>query len=220
MLFQYSCSESKILFHHANLNEWNNQRRTNETFILRGIYLPDNGDLLKATVMYSPHESRYYKANIKNGKFTNTGGGFQVNLQWEHKLSWGEMKTTLGYKKTGNKIKHASKEYNYYVIGMDWCSSYASAGRCVYSGEGGYGEFETDKQTWTLKQDYKVNTFDTGPLEHKLTFGWEIALPRKMCKICWNSGLRQKTVLCNINCPVWQKSRRFIKQSLIVLQNR
>ena len=63
----------------------------------------------------------------------------------EHKLSWGEVKTTLGYKKTGNKIKHASKEYNYYVTGMDWCSSYASAGRCVYSGEGGYGEFETDK---------------------------------------------------------------------------
>ena len=25
------------------------------------------------------------------------------------------MKTKLGYKKTGNKIKHASKEYNYYV---------------------------------------------------------------------------------------------------------
>ena len=88
------------------------------------------------------------------------------------------MKTKLGYKKTGNKIKHASKEYNYYVTGMDWCSSYASAGRCVYSGEGGYGEFETDKQTWTLKQDYKVNTFDTGPLEHKLTFGWEADFAR------------------------------------------
>lgn len=80
ILFQYSRSESKIPFHHANLDEWNNQRRTNETFILRGVYLPDNGDLLKATVMYSPHESRYYKANIKNGKFTNTGGGIQVNL--------------------------------------------------------------------------------------------------------------------------------------------
>lgn len=30
-----------------------------------------------------------------------------------------------------------------------------------------------DKQAWILKQDYKVNAFDTGPLEHKLTFGWE-----------------------------------------------
>lgn len=56
-------------------------------------------------MMYSPYESCYYKVNIKNGKFTNTGGGFQINLQWEHKLSWGgEMKTTLGYKKTGNKL--------------------------------------------------------------------------------------------------------------------
>lgn len=182
LLFQYSRSESKIPFHHANLDEWNNQRRTNETFILRGVYLPDNGDLLKATVMYSPHESRYYKTNIKNGKFTNTGGGVQVNLQWDHKLSWGEMKTILGYKKTGNQIKHASKEYNYYVTGMDWCSSYNSAGRCIYSSEGGYGEFKTEKQMWTLKQDYKVNAFDTGSLEHKLAFGWEADFARAKYK--------------------------------------
>lgn len=93
------------------------------------------------------------------------------------------MKTILGYKKTGNKIEHASKEYNYYVTGMDWCSSYNSrTGNCIYSAEGGYGTFETEKQTWTFKQDYKVNAFDTGSVEHKIEFGWEADLAQAKYK--------------------------------------
>lgn len=179
LLFQYTRSESKIPYHNKNLGTWVNQRRTNETFLLRGVYLPDNGDLLKATLMYSPHESRYYKADIKNGQFTNTGGGVQVNLQWDHDFNWGKMKTTLGYKKSGNKIEHESDVYNYYVTGIDWCSSYNSrTGACIYGAEGGYGTYQTEKQTWTIKQDFDVTAFDTGPLQHKLGFGWEVDLAK------------------------------------------
>ncbi|HBO37755.1 MAG TPA: TonB-dependent receptor, partial [Pasteurellaceae bacterium] len=181
LLFQYSRTESKIPYHHSNLGLWNNQRRTSETLILRGVYLPDNGDLLKASIMYSPHQSRYYKSNIKDGKFTNTGGGFQANLQWDHNFSWGEVKSYLSYKKTGNKIKHTSNIYNYFIAtdSIDWCSSYNSTtGACSNSLEGGYGTFKTEKETWTFKQDYSVTSFETGPLEHNVIFGWEIDLAK------------------------------------------
>lgn len=185
LLFQYSRTESKIPYQDSGLGIWENQRRTNETYILRGVYFPDNGDLIKATVMYSPHQSRYYKANMKDGKFTNTGGGVQTNLQWDHNFSWGRVSSNLGYKKSGNRINHTSNIYNYYVptASINWCSTYNSkTGSCTSALEGGYGKFSTEKTTWTAKQDYKVNEFDTGTVAHNFSFGWQIDLARAKYK--------------------------------------
>lgn len=179
LLFSYSRTESKIPYHHASLDLWENQRRTNETLLLKGIYLPDNGDLWRATLIYSPHQSKYTKKNIKDGYFTNTGGGFRFNLEWEKQFDWLKMNTKLAYRHTGNKIRHSSNVYNYYVPtdSIDWCSSYNSrTGACISALEGGYGKFKTEKQTYTFKQDYEVQRFDTWDIEHKIRFGWQIDL--------------------------------------------
>ncbi len=178
LLFSYNRNISKIPYHHSYLGEWVNQKRESETYLLKGTYLPDNGDLWKATVMYAPHKSTYYKKNIKNGGFTNTGGGLSLNLQWEKNFDWGKMLSSVSYKKIGDETEHDSTNfYNYTyaskgsaLTNKGWCSNT----NCASAQEGGYGRFGTDKQTYTFKQDYEFNSFGTGPLEHKINVGWEI----------------------------------------------
>ncbi|KGQ70595.1 TonB-dependent receptor [Chelonobacter oris] len=172
ILFSYNRSESKIPYHHLYLDQWDAQRRINESYLLKGIYLPDNGDLWKATLMYSPHRSEYFKKNIKNGGFTNTGGGFQVSLQWDKQFDWSKMLLTVAYKKSGNKVKH--EEQNYYNYNnsnkrYDWCSNTT----CSTSQFGGYGQFSTEKESLTFKQDFHFKAFSTSTIDHNLKAGWE-----------------------------------------------
>lgn len=179
LLFSYSRNISEIPFHHAYLDQWSDQKREAETYLLKGIYLPDNGDLWKATVMYSPHRSVYYKKNIKNGGFTNTGGGLSLNLQWEKDFLWGKMKSSLAYKKIGDETEHDENDfYNYSIPGRSgsalkqygWCSNK----NCTSAQRGGHGRFGTEKETYTFKQDYELTPFATAGLEHKINLGWEI----------------------------------------------
>ncbi|MGR3807146.1 TonB-dependent receptor plug domain-containing protein [Pasteurella testudinis] len=172
LLFSYNRSESKIPYHHAYLDQWDTQRRINESYLLKGVYLPDNGDLWKATLMYSPHRSEYFKKNIKNGGFTNTGGGFQASLQWDKEFDWGKMSSVMAYKKSGNSVKH--EEQNYYNYNntrgaYDWCTNAA----CSSSQFGGYGQFSTERESVTFKQDFSFNTLATAAIEHDLKAGWE-----------------------------------------------
>ncbi|MDU8925380.1 TonB-dependent receptor [Pasteurellaceae bacterium LIM206] len=216
LLFQYNRTESKIPYHHSGLNLWENQRRLNESLMLKGIYLPDNGDLWRATIMYSPHYSRYTKNNIKNGKFTNTGGGIQFNLDWEHDFSWGKMSSAFAYTKTRNKTHHETNIYNYYVFtdSTNWCSAYTSKGKCIVALEGGYGKFETEKETYTFKQDYKINSFDTGSIEHNVIFGWEANLANaeyKRYDDVYNYTYTTWTGNKNVDCSYCIKGDQYAK---------
>lgn len=189
LLFSYSRNQSKIPFHHAILDQWEKQKRISETYLLSGIYLPDNGDLWKATLMYAPHKSVYFKKNVKDGKFTNSGGGFSAALEWQKELSWAKMKSYIGYKKSVNKTEHEANEFIYhggsyrlsptiYPNGYGWCSAYRADGNCTSANEGGYGTFKTEKQTFTFKQDYEGQRFDTANIEHKINFGWEVNIAK------------------------------------------
>lgn len=90
LLFAYNRQQSTIPYYQSYLGEWSNQKRLSETYLLKGTYLADNGDTFRLTGMYSPHSSEYYKANVKNGAFTNTGGGYRLNAEWEHLTGWGK----------------------------------------------------------------------------------------------------------------------------------
>ena len=72
------------------------QKRLSQTFVLKGLYRFDNGDALKATAMYSPHESKYLRASTKDGSYTNSGGGYRFNLEWKHLFDKGQVSTYLG----------------------------------------------------------------------------------------------------------------------------
>lgn len=178
LLFSYNRSESKIPFYHSFLGEWEKQHRINETYLLKGIYLQDNGDLWRSTVMYSPHRSIYLKKNIKNGSFSNTGGGVFATLQWEKNAEWAKMETTLAYKQTGNEIQHAGQHFdNYSYTGTNTSTrGFCSNANCKSAQSGGYGTYLTEKTIWTAKQDWTFGEFDTLSLAHKFIFGWEVEL--------------------------------------------
>ncbi|MDX6913496.1 TonB-dependent receptor plug domain-containing protein [Pectobacterium carotovorum] len=176
-IFAYNRQQSDIPFYHSYLGQWDDQERMSETYLLKGSYLTDNGDIVRMTGMYSPHESKYYKKNIKNGAFTNTGGGYRFNMEWEHNANWGKMTSLAGYQFEQNKIEHESNQFITWInnapsLGfvspsLDWQSSIRN------SSIGGYGTFATEKNTTTLKQNYELNPAFLLGMTHQVDFGWQ-----------------------------------------------
>ena len=181
-IFSYNRQQSDIPNYHVWLDEWQDQKRLAETFLLKGTYLADNGDMIRLTGMHSPHESTYVKKDTKNGKFTNSGGGHRVNIEWEHTGDWGKMTSLAGYQYEENKIDHESDTHitwrryhipsNYVSDAIDWVSSNPAQ---TYQNSliGGYGSFATEKRSYVLKQDYELNPFEFIGLQHQIDFGWE-----------------------------------------------
>ncbi|MBA0212066.1 TonB-dependent receptor [Pectobacterium brasiliense] len=176
-IFAYNRQQSDIPYYHSYMGLWDDQERMSETYLLKGVYLADNGDIVRMTGMYSPHESKYYKKNIKNGAFTNTGGGYRFNMEWEHNANWGKMTSLAGYQYEQNKTEHESNEFIYWVYSntrlgftspsLDWQSSN------IASQIGGYGTFSTEKKTTTLKQNYELNPAFLLGMTHQVDFGWQ-----------------------------------------------
>ena len=88
------------------------QKRLSQTFVLKGIYRFDNGNALKATAMYSPHESEYLRARTKDGSYTNSGGGYRFNLEWKHLFDKGHVDTYLGVESTRDRVEN---EADYHI---------------------------------------------------------------------------------------------------------
>ncbi|MDG0797551.1 TonB-dependent receptor plug domain-containing protein [Pectobacterium punjabense] len=176
-IFAYNRQQSDIPYRHPYLAQWEDQERISETYLLKGTYLTDSGDIVRMTGMYSPHESKYYKKDVKNGAYTNTGGGYRFNMEWEHNANWGKMTSLAGYQSEQNKIEHEANEFIHWVYSnsrlgfispsLDWRSASA------VSRIGGYGTFSTDKNTTTFKQDYELNPKFLLGMTHQVDFGWQ-----------------------------------------------
>lgn len=207
----YNRTTSDIQFYHSTLQTYdaqrnlsdagqygNVQRRINETLTLNGVYFPDNGDLWRTTIIYSPHSERYYKPNVVHGGFTNTGGGVQASVGWEKQFENVKMKSFFGYKKSGNTIEQEMDDYYNYRPSdyLNWISG-SNLARM-----GGYGKFRTEKQTYTLKQDYEVNEFEWKDIQHKIIFGWDANLANAKYKRDTESTnysvfVKDSNVICN-----------------------
>lgn len=181
-IFAYNRQESTIPGYQSMLGEWGEQKRIAETYLLKGTWFADNGDIFRLTGMYSPHESTYYKKDVRQGGFTNNGGGYRGNIEWEHYASWGKVTSLAGYQFEQNKIEQEMNDfrtwYRYYRSKdfvsniIDWGTGAAGANSQT-SQIGGYGTFGTDKSTTTLKQDAEFNPFSTMGITHQLDAGWQ-----------------------------------------------
>ncbi len=211
MLFSYDRTISDIQYYHPLLQTYdadrklsptgsyaNVQKRRAETYLLKGIYLPDNGDLWRATVIYAPHRSKFFKRNVVNGAFTNTGGGAQVNIEWEKQFDKIKMTTYAGYKRTGNTVEHDRQHYNAYQASdyLDWVSNSGVAQ------EGGYGKFKSQKDIYTFKQDFGLTEFDFAAMQHKVILGWKAELAkakyvRNTESVNYSPYVKADNVICN-----------------------
>lgn len=185
--FAYSRKTSDIQYYHPNLQTYDEnrhlsekakfgaiQRRLNENFLLNGIYLPDNGDLWRLTLTYAPNRSKFYKQDVVNGAYTNTGGGFQADLEWEKTFENVAMTSRIGYKQSGNRISHQEEDYYRYQASnyLDWVSS---SGFAMF---GGYGKSSVTSTDLLFKQDFKINEFDWANTAHKIETGWEAKITK------------------------------------------
>ncbi|MCL6351828.1 TonB-dependent receptor plug domain-containing protein [Pectobacterium polaris] len=178
-IFSYNRQQSDIPYYQQYLQTWEDQERINETYLLKGTYLTDNGDIVRMTGMYSPHEAKYYKKDVKNGAFTNSGGGYRFNMEWEHNASWGKMTSLAGYQATEDKTEHEADSYqtwrrfsNGFVSNaIDWSST--GGANSQNANIGGYGSFATSNKSFTLKQDYELNPVSWYGINHQIDFGWQ-----------------------------------------------
>ncbi len=53
VIFSYNRQQSTIPQYHSNMQKWTDQERLSETYLLKGTWFADNGDILRLTVMYS-----------------------------------------------------------------------------------------------------------------------------------------------------------------------
>lgn len=203
-IFAYNRQESTIPYYHAYLDQWTDQKRIAETYLLKGTYLADNGDIFRLISMYAPHESKYYKKNVKDGAFTNTGGGYRFNMEWEHIADWGDVNTLLGYQYERNKIDHESNSFKNWIYhsasnnftseALDWQTTDNT------SQIGGYGTFSTKKTTTTLKQDYAMNPIHFYGLNHQFDLGWQVdfysAEYRRYSDVYTGTATRNTSVMC------------------------
>lgn len=211
LIFAYNRQDSVIPQYQEVMGEWTNQRRLGETYLLKGIWFADNGDIFRMTGMYSPHESTYFKNDVKNGGFTNTGGGYRANVEWEHYAPWGKVTSLIGYQFDQNKIEQESDTYqtwyrynrksNFVSDTITWGSGVAGA-NSQNGNMGGYGTYGTDKSTTRFKQEYEFTPFAGLGVSHQVDAGWELALYetqyRRWRDVASNVGVAtiDKNVVC------------------------
>ncbi|CNI11003.1 TonB-dependent receptor [Yersinia vastinensis] len=166
--FSYNRKESAIPYWHTYMQKWEAQSRLSETYLLRGSWDSDENNKFNLTLLYSPHSSTFVRANTMNGKFTNEGGGYSINGDWENQNQWGSLNTKLAYRQNENTIDNQEQNYFAWMASpsFDWRSSVSLAGF------GGYGKVETQQKSQILQQDMAFNRFSTGPVSHKVDIGY------------------------------------------------
>lgn len=233
IIFAYNRQESVIPQFHEVMNEWKDQKRLGETYLLKGIWFADNGDIFRMTGMYSPHKSSYYKDNVQNGLFSNSGGGYRGNLEWEHFASWGKVTSLVGYQYDQNKIEQSADTYqswyrynrasNFVSDTITWGSSVPST-NAQLGFLGGYGTFGTDKTNTTLKQDIEFTPFAALGLSHQVDAGWELGLYqsryRRFSDAATSSGVPtiDKNVVCQAGDSFCIDGEQYFKRRTLYSQ--
>ncbi|MCW2479943.1 secretin and TonB N-terminal domain-containing protein [Candidatus Symbiopectobacterium sp. NZEC135] len=170
LMFAYVRKESDIPFYHRYMGKWEDQQRSSENYMLRGAWDVNERNQLTMTVQYSPHSSSFVRSDIKNGNFTNEGGGYTTNLVWDNRNALGKVSTKLAWKQNENTI--TNKEQNFYywykTPSIDWVSGFTGTA----AQEGGYGTIKTAQQGLTLKQEWELKAFSTLGIQHRVDVGY------------------------------------------------
>lgn len=180
LLLSYNRSESEIPTYQTWSNAWRKQQRLNETYLIKGLYQPNKQNTLTATAIYAPHSTSLFRRGIKDSGFENQGGGYRMNVDWNHSANWGDVKTTLGYQQDENTITNESAHYYPWLhrFGtqtssvITWATG-NSTPRQQSGFQGGYGKFATNKKNITTKQDYHIKNINIANTQHQLNLGWE-----------------------------------------------
>jgi len=143
------------------------QNKISNNYITKGIYKTDKGREFKLTAKYSTNTARMLKEKIKNSDYTVKSGEYNIYGELKHKVKDYAVTTKIGFSLSNEKVKYDAD--NYFSWQKHGSKNWGSG---AYSNEGGYGAWNTKKQTVTLKQDYSAPSFNKKGIKHELSFGW------------------------------------------------
>lgn len=188
LLFAYNRTQSFIPENHWLLGQRVEEKRLAETYMLKATHNVSDNHKLNASFTYSPHKNTYFADNVKNGRYTTSGGGYRAALNSAYFIgNFGEVKTSLDYAYQRNRVKYDTSDPRYVWIGnipntsLTWCSSILSKegySYCSFSRIGGLGTLETETKTWTLKQDYEMLPIESKFGTHQFDFGWSASFAK------------------------------------------
>lgn len=187
LLFSYNRTQSYIPENHWLLGQRVEEKRLAETYMLKATHNASDNHRVNASFIYSPHKNTYFADNVKDGRYTTSGGGYRAALSSELFVdNFGQIKTSLDYALQRNQIKYDTNNPRYVWVGnipntaLSWCSGSLTDNDgnayCSFSREGGLGELNTSTRTWTLKQDYEMLPLETRLGTHQFDFGWSASL--------------------------------------------
>lgn len=78
ILLSYNRSESEIPTYQYWANNWRNQQRLSETYLIKGLYNLNKNNTITTTAVYAPHLTNLLRRGIKDGGFENAGGGYHI----------------------------------------------------------------------------------------------------------------------------------------------
>lgn len=182
VLLSYSRTQSTIPEYHSLLDQWQDERRLAQTWLIKGTHQLSDKHKISATAMYSPHKSIFYRNNTADGRYVSEGGGWQLSLNSDWQRSWGDINTTLAYSKKMNEVAYDAGGDSFQWLGYDYvsptsvnyCSQFSKQGKCIRAYQGGFGTLRSTAETWTLKQDYKLRPLQWYATQHNLSLGWSV----------------------------------------------
>ncbi|KHN52385.1 membrane protein [Pectobacterium fontis] len=216
LMFVYNRKESSIPYWHNYMQKWEDQSRESESYMLRGAWDANENNQFSLSFMYSPHTATYVRANYKDAKYTNEGGGTSINLGWDNQNAFGKVSTKLIAKQNENTIANDKKDA--YVWGLtpsiDWRSGANSAN------EGGYGTIKTEQKGINLKHDWQLNPLSAWGIQHQFDFGLDAdfsqaSYRRKDTSYNYAVSTRNTAIVCNSGDSACINGEQYLGQRVV-----
>lgn len=159
LLAGYRLQLSTIPLQH--LGETRNQRRRNETFLVKLATEPTALSKLNLSWTYSPYQGRYFKKDYKNSDLTILGGAYMVNADFHTALPFADLHLQAGYTEGENSREGP----DHMILTQNPDNSWER--------EGFTGDIDNTQQSVQCKTDLAFRRLSTGPVSHDINLGFD-----------------------------------------------
>lgn len=208
VLFSYSLDYSKVPLY--LLGRIEDQTRRNDNLLFKYVHDFSASDSVDVSFTYAPYETDYFLRNVKDSRFSTSGGGGGINVGYKGKLFGGELEV-----RGGHTEGETSREAPQYL--RTWKSKNGSVptskpwGTLVgssNSSEGGFGDIDQTEKTFSLTTDWLSRKVQTGIVEHQANLGISLENSRaesgrKEDAITYHTGIFSQNLVCaedDLNC--------------------
>jgi hypothetical protein len=209
ILLAYSNSYSEIPL--SILGNDEQQHRISENYLFKYQFLPSADTSLMISALYNPYEAEYLILNTRNSDFTVEGGGVSFNLDFKHKVAFGEFEFLGAWRQSRNDREAPNGFYAWdsSIDSTSWGEGYSSL-----SQEGGYGDIENSQDTSTVAihfESHPVKSFNwmTHRFNSGLTYEKTTADYSRTDDVVMSRWVANDAVVCLKDAPYCRDGEQF-----------